>query len=97
MRLYPKLKAPTLSGIIEWIDTVISERNTDRRDFDNLPNIFINGRNRTLLENRAVPSSSTDVVSTDTKGDFMVTTTYLYILVDNSGSYVWRRVALSSF
>lgn len=97
MKLYPKLNGSTMREIVDWINAVTSERMVDRQEFEGLPNILIRGRNRTLLSNRATPSSSTDVVSTDAEGDFMVTTTYLYILVNNSGSYVWRRVALSSF
>lgn len=57
-------------------------------------NFFVKGRLRT---ERAAPSSSTDVTSGDKLYDIVITTSYIYTLVNDSGNLRWRRVAISSF
>ena len=44
-----------------------------------------------------MPSSSTDTIGTEKVGDIAVDNSYFYIVVDNSGTLEWRRVAISSF
>jgi len=97
MKAFSKLRDKSVSAIIDWIDDVCTQRQQDRRDFENFSQLFIKGRNRSLLNNRAEPSSSSDVTSTDMVGDIMHTAGYLYILIDNSGTPEWRRVVISSF
>lgn len=67
-------------------------RDQDIRDFNNLTNIFMRGR-----KVEKVPSGAADVAALDRVGDFNYTASYLYILVNNSGTNAWRRVALSSW
>ena len=59
-----------------------------------LENYFVKGRLRT---ERAAPSASTDVTSADKLYDIVITTSYIYTLVNDSGNLRWRRVAISSF
>lgn len=62
-------------------------------ELDNLPNIFVTGRkvNKT-------PSNSTDVVAgTDRENDFNWDNNYLYVLVDNSGTLVWKTLPFTNF
>lgn len=59
-----------------------------------LNNFFIKGRLRT---ERAAPANSADVGSGDMLYDMVITTTYLYTLVNDGGNLRWRRVAINSF
>ncbi len=64
----------------------------DIPDFTNLVNVFISGR-----KVGKVPTSSADVVATDNVNDVNWDASFLYILVDNGGTAVWRRVAIAAF
>lgn len=64
----------------------------DIPDFTNLVNVFVSGR-----KVPKIPSSSADVVKTDTINDMNWDASFLYILVDNAGTAVWRRVAIAAF
>ena len=97
MNRFPALVGKSWDSLMKWIEQVISEREKDRSDWDNLPQIYMLGRNRTLLNSRAVPSGSSDVVATDAEGDFMADASYIYVLIDNGGTLAWRRVALASW
>lgn len=100
MNLYPNIKNLTPSDVkgkaiekvIEVIDFVTRQRVQDVREWDNLPQRFILGR-----KVGRVPSSSADVIAGDKVGDFNVTATYAYFLIDNGGTAAWRRVAVSSW
>jgi len=89
--LYP---VATEDNVVEVLNEMIRLRqDEDVPDFTNLNDTLLTGRkvNKT-------PSSSTDVVAgTDRENDFNWDTSFLYILVDNSGTLVWRRSTLSSF
>lgn len=93
MRTWPVLSQKSLDGLVNCLTYMIRERTQDISDFENIKRTFIAGR-RVLGR---VPSSSADVVDGDVIGDVSYTTTFLYILMDNAGTPVWRRVALSSF
>jgi len=88
--LYPLLpQNPSAQDIQRWIEEVTRLRQTeDVADFTNLPNVFVRGR----LVERAIPASSTDVVSTDVLGDWLYSTTFLYILINDSGTPKWARI-----
>ena len=94
MKQYQNISDDTLESALESIKQIVRLRNTeDVSEVSNFNNIFIRGR-----KVNKVPTSSADVVAgTDCIGDFNATATFLYILIDNSGTIEWRRVALSSF
>lgn len=79
----------TPETIQRWISDVTRARNVDIDDYERQestkPAIF------------PVPSSSTDITGTEKAGDIAVDTSYLYVVADNSGTLVWRRVSISSF
>ncbi len=93
MNVYPKAIERTLNGIFSWIDRVNNERERDTSDWNNLPQRFMLGRNRTLLNDRAEPSSSSDVVATDREGDFYHGASSLWVLTDvGAGVLEWLEV-----
>lgn len=63
-----------------------------RIKFLGLKDVLLRGRKVTR-----VPSSSADVLATDVEGDISFSASYMYVLVNNGGTLVWRRVALSSW
>jgi hypothetical protein len=71
---------------------IVELRHDDVSDFTNLPQVFMSGRKA-----GKVPTGSADVAVTDRLGDFNYDTSYLYLAVNNAGSLVWRRVAISSW
>jgi len=92
MKPYPSLKDKSADGMAEMLQFISRQREIDTRDWNNLQNIYVLGR-----KVGKIPASSADVDATDRVGDVNYTTTYLYILVDNAGTAVWRRVALGSW
>ena len=89
---YPSLKDILPESIAEIIRFITRERDIDVRDWRNLPQVYLSARKVTRI-----PSSSADVIDGDKVGDINWTPSYLYILVDNAGTGVWRRVALGSW
>lgn len=92
MNRFPTILAKTFDAIYSWANQVNVERSRDITDWNNLPQRFVMGRNRTLLNDRAEPSSSSDVLDTDQLGDIYVGTSNVYILIDNGGTYEWLTV-----
>jgi len=94
MKKYPQPVKETLEEAVDILKKIAQYRNTDDVGaWDNLSRTFIRGRLTTRT-----PSSSTDVTAgIDYVGDFCPTPTFLYILVNNSGTPVWRRITASSF
>lgn len=92
LKEYPYWEAETLEEIKSLLRDIARIRKDDITQFQNLQSTFIAGR-----KVGRVPSSSADVIDGDKIGDFNVTTTYAYFLVDNAGTGVWRRVAVSSW
>lgn len=73
-------------------DELSRVRREDVTKFENLPQVLIQGRKISRT-----PSASNDVVAGDYVGDINFTASYLYVLIDNSGTPAWRRVALASW
>ena len=89
--LYPLVTEDNTVDVLEEI--IRLRQDEDVPDFTNLPNVLLTGR-----KIQRTPSSSADVVAgTDRENDFNWDTSFLYILVDNSGTLVWRRATLASF
>lgn len=89
---YPYWPAETIDDVKTQMRQIASVRKDDITVIQNLPNIFISGR-----KTGRIPTSSADVVNGDKVNDFNWDTGFLYILVDNTGTGEWRRVALSSW
>ncbi len=89
---YPYWGAETLEQVREQLRLITSIRKDDITQFTNLTSVFGGGRK---VGKR--PTSRTDVTAEDKVNDVNWTPTYLYILTDNSGTAVWRRVALGSW
>lgn len=65
------------------------------RNLNNVLNgFFVKGR---LRKDRTVPSASNDVQTPDQLYDRVVSTTYEYILVNNSGTLEWIRITCATF
>lgn len=79
----------TLQDVISWAKDVTRNRRFDVDDYDlqvaSSPVIY------------PAPSSSSDLTGTEKVGDIAVDASYLYIVVDNSGTLEWKRVGVSSF
>lgn len=79
-------------------DDIIRRIERIENDLDQLNDLlrpyFIMGRLRT---DRMAPISSSDFNENDLIYDRVVTPTYEYILVNNSGSLNWVRIAASTF
>jgi hypothetical protein len=88
MKAYP-LFDKTLDGIFKFLDFVVRERKNDVNDFINLKNNFISGR-----KVGKIPMGAADIDVSDRVGDFNYDTDFIYIVVDNSGTAEWRKVAL---
>lgn len=89
---WPQFNDTTPKGIDFFLRYLSRTRNADISEFKNLNNRFIMGR-----KVGKIPSASADVVSTDALGDFNYDASYLYILIDNSGTPAWRRASLGSW
>ncbi len=93
MNLYPKIVERTFDAILGWIQEVNGERQKDVGDWNNLPQRFMLGRNRTLLADRAEPTGATDVVATDVEGDIYHGASSLWVLTDvGAGVLEWLEV-----
>lgn len=66
-----------------------------RSQIDYIKSNYIKGRLRTDIT--VAPTSSTDVNSTDKLYDMIILPTEQYILINDAGSYEWRKITLSSF
>lgn len=89
---YPYWSASTLIDVTEQLRQITSIRKSDITTISQITSSFVSGR-----KIGRVPSSSIDVLATDKVGDINYSASYLYILVDNAGTPVWRRTALSSW
>jgi hypothetical protein len=94
MKPYKKLLTQNIGDVADVMQNMILERTNDIKDFDNLNNVFISGR-----KVGKVPTGATDVTSSDKIGDFNIAsiggTFYLISLVNNGGTPVWARVAMT--
>ena len=92
LKSFPIAIDNTISSVADAIRKIGQIRKDDQTSWLNLQNQFIAGRKVTRI-----PSASTNVLSTDNVGDFNVTSTYAYFLVNNSGTPEWVRVAVGTF
>lgn len=92
MKPFPKYTVSNLPELIEIVRYILKERRNDINDFENLKNVFISGR-----KVGKIPTGATDITNDDKVGDISYDASYLYIVVDNSGTAEWRRVALASW
>jgi hypothetical protein len=92
MKPYPKFAPESLEDIKTIIMRILDNRPFDIDEFTNLNNVFIAGR-----KSGKIPSSSADIAISDRVGDISYDADYLYIVVNDSGSAEWRRVALGSW
>lgn len=89
---YPYWPAETLDDLKTQMRDITRTRKDDIAEFNNLQNTFISGR-----KVNKIPTASNDVSATDRLGDFSYDASYMYILVDNSGTPEWRRASLGSW
>lgn len=78
-----------LKDVQRWIEGVTRARNADLDDFNN--------QESTNVRVFDVPSGSSDIKGTEKVGDIAADASYLYVVAENSGTLVWRRVSISSF
>lgn len=92
MNQFPVMVVRSESDLYTLARYILKERKNDINDFNNLQNVFMAGR-----KVGKIPTGSADVIPTDRAGDFNYDASYFYILVDNGGTAVWRRTALSAW
>ncbi len=79
----------------DMISQRIALLENQQRNLNNtLPAFFLKGRLRT---DRTAPANSADVETPDQLYDLVYTTTFAYVLIDNSGALAWRRIIMSAF
>lgn len=83
---YPYWGTEAVMDVKKSIRDIATIRKDDITKFKTLPDTFIGGR-----KVGKIPSSSADVAATDRLGDVNYDASYLYILIDNAGTPVWRR------
>lgn len=80
----------SLEDLVEWAYQATRARDFDLEDYDDMnattPRIY-----------SYTPSSSSDLIGTEKAGDIAVDTSYIYVVVDNSGTLQWQRVATATF
>lgn len=89
---YPYWPAETEDDVRRQLREITSVRKDDITQIGNLVNIFIQGR-----KVGKIPSASNDVTDGDKIGDYNVTDSYAYYLVESAGVGVWRRVAVTAW
>lgn len=89
---YPYWAAETLEHVKDQLGQICHIRKDDITQVQNFTSIFVTGR-----KVGKIPSASNDVSPTDRLGDMNYTASYLYILIDNSGTPEWRRFTAGSW
>ena len=89
---YPYWNAETLEEMQDVVRQITNTRKDDIAIISQIISSFISGR-----KVGKIPTSSADTTPTDKVGDVNYDANYLYILIDNAGTPVWRRAALSSW
>lgn len=89
---YPYYSAETSEDVQMLLRQITNTRKDDIATISQITSSFISGR-----KVGKIPSSSADVQVSDKVGDVNYTAGYFYILVDNSGTPAWRRIALASW
>ena len=93
MRPYPSVNRKDLENVIDAVQFIVRQRELDIRDWNNLQNIFVNGRKVA----RIAPTGSADVLPTDKVGDIIFDEDYVYYLYHNAGTAEWRRIIASAW
>lgn len=91
MKQYPSIDLKVLEDVISLLEYVRNERKNDVKDFDNIQNRFMSGRKVGTIPTGAATSSDERV------GDFSYDENYLYLVVNNSGTAEWRRIAYTAW
>lgn len=93
MRLkdYPYWPAETLQHLIEQMRQICNVRKDDIIRIQNFDSTYVMGRTT-----YRVPSGSADIVDGDKVGDVVLTSSFVYYLVDN-GTPQWVRATLGTF
>jgi hypothetical protein len=68
-----------LSDVVDWIRQVVRERDVDLSDYEEQESTNVVYYNYT-------PTSSSDLIGTEKAGDIAADTSYIYIVVNNSGT-----------
>lgn len=89
---YPYWAAESLDDVKEQMREIANIRKDDIAQVQSFPSIFVGGR-----KVGKIPSASNDVAVSDLVGDINYDGSYLYILVNNSGTPAWRRASLGSW
>ncbi len=89
---WPYWSAETLEDVKSQFRDITRLRKDDITQASQLPNVFISGRRVSRI-----PSASNNVISDDKVGDFNVTSTYAYYLIDNAGTGEWVRVSVGTW
>ncbi len=89
---YPYWGATNLTDVIEQLRQIASIRKSDITTISQITSSFISGR-----KVGKVPSSSADVVAADKVGDVNYDASYMYLLIDDSGTPAWRRIILGTW
>lgn len=88
---YPNLTPDNPVDQKEFMRVVTRERTNDIKEFENLQNRFMAGR-----KVGKIPAGAA-TASTDKLGDFSYDENYFYIVVNNSGTAEWRRIAYTAW
>lgn len=92
LKSFPVSIDNTLPSCADAIRKIGQVRADDQKQWLNLQNLFVSGRRVTR-----VPSAGNNVLATDNVGDFNVTATFAYFLINNSGTIEWVRVAVATW
>lgn len=85
-----KKVSENIEGLQKWVLNATRAREVDLQDYNNQKSqnpVFYN----------YIPASSSDLLGTEKAGDMAADTSHLYIVVNNSGTLEWQRVAISTF
>lgn len=91
MKNFPSIDLNVLQDCIDLLEYIRSERKNDVKDFDNIQNRFMSGRKVGIIPTGAA------TVSGDRIGDFNYDENYFYLVVNNSGTAEWRRIAYTAW
>lgn len=92
MEPFPRIVDESLKSLARSLKQIARLRDNDILDRNSFDSMFFRGRKVSKI-----PTSSIDVVETDRIGDINYDTSYLYVLVNNSGTPEWRRASLGSW
>lgn len=79
-----------INDVLDWVKQVTRERAIDIEDYEQQV-----ATNPVYYD--YTPTSSSNLIGTEKAGDIAADTSYIYIVVDNSGTLQWQRVATATF